>query len=806
MEGGAGRRVSVLVPNGSPFVPVYEVPRRLPIPVVGARVAVPFGSAILAGIVVGLDPPAPPPGVAERSLVALLDDSPFLPASLGPLLVRAAAHWFAAPGDLLRAAVPARYLDLGAARWAVDRSGPTVRAPGVTGDEEALLAALDAEGEADPRALAARLGLRRAAKTLRALLESGRVRIVPGSLRLAGAPDEPSWEAAPGPADGRLSRRPRQKRILASIAALGRPAFLADLASLHTTRAELRRLARDGLVSEHRVRSRADLARHVGTSPAPPPVVPTAAQAAAIFKIASAVREARATEFLLDGITGSGKTEVYLAALEAARSEGRQGILLVPEIALAPALVRRVLARFGDRVSLLHSALSQTDRAAEWERARTGEVDAVVGPRSAVFAPLPRLGLVVVDEAHDASYKQAESPRYDARDVARSRARAEGAVLVLGSATPAMEHEEAARAGRICRLSLPSRPAARQRAEVEVVDLRDETPRPGDHGRVLFARRTVEILSAAFDRDEQVILLLNRRGFSPSLLCRACGEDFRCARCSVARTYHRRGERLLCHWCGDGVPRPEQCPACGSVTLMPVGFGTERLEERFRELFPLVPYSVLDRDAAARRGGAAAVLTDFESGLTRALLGTQMVAKGHDFPNATALAVLDADAVLSFPDFRAAERTFQLVTQAAGRVGRGERPGLVAVQTARPDHEAIRCAVRQDHASFATAELGFRRLYRYPPFTRLLLALWADDDASAARAQAQEGFAALQAVAGKGTRLLGPAPAPIERIQGRWRFHLLVKAGTRGEIAAAGRVLAGLGHPPKIDVDPQNML
>lgn len=822
---GGPRRVGVAVPNGSPFVPAYTVPGRLPLPPVGARVAVPFGSAVLAGVVVSVDPPPSADGVTERPIFALLDETPFVPAPLASLLPRAAAYYAAPPGELLRAAVPPRFLDPGRALYVrtapskgtAEPAAPTGRA------ERAVLAALEAleapeagdpggpsAAGADTQTLAREVGSKGLATALRSLLAAGLVTLRPETLSAGAAPTEVRWEAIPSPdAPGLLVKRPRRRAVWEALSALGRPAPASDvpLRAAGATGPILSSLAADGLARRLEVPRRADLELHVGLPLHEAPVVPTAEQASAIAAIAAAVRSGAAEEFLLDGVTGSGKTEVYLASLEEARRAGRQGILLVPEIALVPALVRRILGRFGDRVSLIHSALGEAERASEWERARRGEVDAVVGPRSAVFAPLPRLGLIVVDEAHEASYKQAEAPRYDARDLARSRARAERAVLVLGTATPAMEHEKPARDGRLRRLSLPARPGARRRAEVEVVDVRGETPRAGDHGRVLFARRTVEILSGAFERGEQAILLLNRRGFSPSLLCRACGEDFRCPRCSVARTYHRRGEHLLCHYCADSVPRPADCPKCGGGPLQPVGFGTERLEERFAELFPGVSFAVLDRDAAARRGGAASVLADFESGRARALLGTQMVAKGHDFPNATALAVLDADALLSFPDFRASERTFQLVTQAAGRVGRGERPGTVAVQTARPDHEAIQCAVRQDHVAFADSELAFRRAFRYPPYALLLLALWSGDDASRAESGARAGHAALaEAFAGTTVRLLGPAPAPIERIKGLWRFHLLVKATRREEIAKAARILGALKEPPRIDVDPQNML
>ena len=771
----------------------------------GARVAVPFGSALATGLVASLDPPPAAEGTVERDVVAALDDAPFLPERLVRVLLRAASYYFVPPGELLRAAVPARLL--GASEAVYVPTSKAVGAPteGIAGK---ILGALLEAGEARLPELATSAGRKGLASALKQLLAGGLVRIRSESLRAASAPADRAWVARPAPADHlAFQRAPKRRSLHAHLFALGRPASAEELRLAGGSAGVLAALAKAGLVSPVEIERRANIARHVGGSSADVRLVPTSGQRAAIDAISESVRGGGSKEFLLDGVTGSGKTEVYLAALEAARKAGRRGILLVPEIALAPALVRRLVARFGDRVSLLHSGLSDGERAAEWERARRGEADAVVGPRSAVFAPLPELGLIVLDEAHDAAYKQGETPRYDARAVARVRAHEEGATLVFGSATPSMEHERAAREGRLPRLVLPERPGARPRAAVEVVDLRKENPREGDHGRILFASRTAAILSECFGRGEQAILLLNRRGFSPRLLCRACGEDFRCANCSIARTYHRRRERLLCHYCGNEIPRPAACPSCGSEVLMPVGFGTERLAERFAERFPGISYAVLDRDAAARRGGAAGVLMDFEAGRAQALLGTQMVAKGHDFPNATALAVLDADALLSFPDFRSAERTFQLVTQAAGRVGRGDRPGTVAVQTARPDHEAIRAAVNQDHATFAEAELRFRKAFRYPPYTHLLLALFADVELAKAHHAAGAAFAALaSAEVAREVRILGPAPAPLERLKGLWRYHLVVKAERREAIAEAGRLLAALPEPPKLDVDPQNLL
>jgi primosomal protein N' (replication factor Y) len=799
------RRVGLLLPNRFPGLPSYRLPDDAGEAVLGARVAAPFGSALVTGLVADLDPPAPPDGTAERDVVALLEDEPFLPAALVNVLVRAAAYYVVAPGEMLRAAVPGRLLGGTETVYVPANAAVGASVPGVAGG---VLAFLLERGEARLPELVEAVGRKGLASALKQLVGSGLARIRSENLRAASAPLDRAWMARPAPGDHpAFARSPKRRELHAHLLALGRPASAEELRAAGGTPAVLSALAKAGLVSAVETERRVDLARHVGAAGADRRPVPTPAQHDAIDAIAKSVASRLTHEILLDGVTGSGKTEVYLAALETAVAAGRRGILLVPEIALAPALVRRLVARFGDRVSLLHSGLSDGERASEWERARRGDVDAVVGPRSAVFAPLPDLGLLVIDEAHDAAYKQAESPRYDARDVARVRAKEESATVVFGSATPSMELERAAREGRLPRLALPERPGARPRAAVEVIDLRGETAQEGDHGRVLFAARTVEILRACFARGEQAIVLLNRRGFSPSLLCRACGEDFRCRNCSVARTYHRRNESLLCHYCGDVIRRPPKCPACGSDALQPVGFGTERLAERFAETFPGTSHAVLDRDAAARRGGAAGVLLDFESGKAQALLGTQMVAKGHDFPNATALAVLDADALLSFPDFRAAERTFQLVTQAAGRVGRGDKPGIVAVQTSRPCHEAIRAAVRQDHVAFADAELRFRKAFRYPPYTRLLLALFADADLAKAHRAAGQGFAALlSSPVASQVKLLGPAPAPLERLKGVWRYHLVVKAEKREAIAEAARLLAALPDPPKLDVDPQNLL
>ncbi len=796
------RRIAVLLPTGFPHLATYRLAPEMPRPEAGVRVAAPFGTRLLTGLVAPVEAPPVPDGTTEREILAILDESPFLAPSFVGLLLRAASYYFAPPGELLRAAVPGRLLDLGQASYVATSRAVGARLP--AGPAAEALSAILSSGRATALELAGAIGNRGLGKALRFLLDEGFVRIPSEEMRAARPPMTRSWVARSSADDPRIGRSSKRRSVVAHLSALGRPASAEEMRAAGATPAVLAALAKSGLVGAVEEERASDASLHALPPRATVPIVPTEAQELAVEAVGAALARRTEARFLLDGVTGSGKTEVYLAALERAIALGRQGILLVPEIALAPGLIRRVVSRFGSRVALLHSGLSEGERSAAWERARRGEVDAVVGPRSAVFAPLPRLGLIVVDEAHDAAYKQAEAPRYDARTVARVRAHGEGAVLLLGSATPSMEQEQSARDGGLGRLVLPARAGARARASVEVVDLRGEPARAGDHGRILFAARTVTLLEEAFGRGEQAIVLLNRRGFSPSLLCRSCGHDFRCAACSVSRTYHRRGERLLCHYCGDFVPRPRACPACGSEILMPVGFGTERLAERFEEVFPGTPYAVLDRDAAARRGGAARVLADFESGAARALLGTQMVAKGHDFPNATVLAVLDADALLSFPDFRSAEKTFQLVTQAAGRVGRGERPGIVAVQTARPEHEAIAAAVAQDHPRFAEGELRFRRAFGYPPYSHLLLALWTAKELAEAESAARAGRAALAGL--PRLRLLGPAPAPLERLKGLYRVQVLARSESREALAEAGERLRSLDVPPRLDRDPQSLM
>jgi len=487
---------------------------------------------------------------------------------------------------------------------------------------------------------------------------------------------------------------------------------------------------------------------------------------------------------------------------------GRSTILMVPEIALVPALAREATERFGDQLAVLHSGLGSAERHQEWERIRRGEARVVVGPRSALFAPLPGLGLIVVDEEQDLAYKQETSPRYHGRDLALVRCRDARAVALLVSATPSLESRWAADEGRLRRLRLTERVGVGRMPEGILVDLRTEG-RVGRPGELLFSARLLAELAATLADGGQAILLRNRRGYAPMLLCRACGEDFRCPDCGLARTFHRRAGRLICHYCGSAVPVPDRCPACRGETLDPLGAGTERVEEELAALLPGVAIDVLDRDAARREGGPAAILERFGRGETRVLVGTQMLSKGHHFPEVALTAVLSADSYLGFPDFRAVERTYDLLTQLAGRAGRGERPGRVVLQTYRPEHYAIRAALEHDDHAFATQEMRFREIFGYPPFSRLALILSRDRSRERALDRLRDVARSLEPfLRAEGLRVTGPAPAPFERLRGQWRFQCLVR-GASGAAVRRAVAAALAGRAPGellVDVDPYQLL
>jgi primosomal protein N' (replication factor Y) len=549
--------------------------------------------------------------------------------------------------------------------------------------------------------------------------------------------------------------------------------------------------------------------------PSPPAFRPplTAAQRDATDRLADAVRTGAHASFLLHGITGSGKTEVFLAAADTTLAAGRDVLVLVPEIALTHQLVARVRARFGDALAVLHSGLGSRERWSEWRRIASGEARVVVGARSAVFAPLRRVGLVVVDEEHDGAYKQEEGIRYHARDLAVVRARLAGAVVVLASATPSAESYQAALDGRHRLLELRARPTAQPLPAVDVVDLRGRARSP-ETGLVSEELRGA--LERTLARSEQCLVFLNRRGFATYLQCPACGATADCPECSVTLTWHRARAALACHHCQFHRRPPARCEGCQGPALEAYGVGTERIEAALRGAYPNVAVERLDRDVAQRAGAQRRILKSWHDGTIDVLVGTQMVSKGHDVPGVTLVAVLLADQSLNVPDFRAAERTFQLLVQVAGRAGRGDRPGRVIVQTLRPTHPSLVAAATHDYAGFIAGELARRRALGYPPFTRLVL-VRLDGKAEAAVEQTAQALGdRLRTHArrlGLGdAAVLGPAPPAVERLRGRHRRQLLLRhADVRGlrALARVARAIDADG-PSKgvrvlVDVDPVSM-
>lgn len=533
----------------------------------------------------------------------------------------------------------------------------------------------------------------------------------------------------------------------------------------------------------------------------------TAQQAAAVEQI-DTLRAAGGGVLLLEGVTGSGKTEVYLAAIERALAAGQTAIVLVPEISLTPQTVGRFRSRLGDDVAVIHSRLSAGERFDQWQLALTGQVRVVIGARSALFAPLQNLGLVVIDEEHEPSYKQGQSPRYHARDVAETLCAAHGATLVLGSATPSMEAKAAAVSGRYQHAVLSERVGGARPSSVEIVDMTAEF---ADGHRSMYSRPLQRALEGVAERGEKAVLFLNRRGFASFLLCRECGFVPECASCSVSLTYHDRQATLQCHHCGATHPVPPVCPRCGSAYLRKFGAGTERAEAELSALFPSLPIVRMDADTTARKGGHEEALQRFEAYPSAVLLGTQMIAKGLDYPEVTLVGVLNADTSMHVPDFRAAERTYQLLEQVAGRAGRGTKPGHAIVQTYWPDHPAIRAVAEGDPALLYQAEAAERAELGFPPYGRIVNVVFSGESEAGVRDAARAAAAALSSMLPEGWSIVGPSPAPIARLKGNWRWHLLLKAPVGAAVGAFLReslesVALPEGVNRVIDVDAVGML
>jgi primosomal protein N' (replication factor Y) (superfamily II helicase) len=535
-------------------------------------------------------------------------------------------------------------------------------------------------------------------------------------------------------------------------------------------------------------------------------------QQQALDQIIGKINKHEYATFLLHGVTGSGKTEIYIRAMLDVTGRGMSALMLIPEIALTPMFSRRLRAHFGDAVAILHSSLSEGERMDEWRRIKEGEARVVIGTRSAVFAPLENLGLIVIDEEHETTYKQDESPRYHGRDTAIMRAVRAKAVVVIGSATPSLESFHNAHIGKSSYIKLESRYGNRPLADVVAVDMREVFKRHGK--QQTFSDELKQAIIETYERKEQTIILLNRRGFSSFALCRTCGDALKCINCDVTLTYHRFNSSLVCHYCNYMRPAPKTCPQCDGVYIQYVGEGTEQIEAKLKELYPDMNIARADRDTTRRRGTLEHLLMEFSAGTIDLLVGTQMLAKGHDFHNVTLVGVISVDVGLSLPDFRAAERTFQLLTQVAGRAGRGSLPGRVIIQTYHPEHYALMCAKEQDYEEFYRREINFRRSMHYPPFTALINICVRDKEFDKANSAATDLARELREFArDAGLRVLGPAPAPIARIKNEHRFQILIKARSRKRAREAldfgmERVILA-GHNPRnfsIEVDPISLM
>ena len=776
----------VAIPVGVRRTFTYQVPaalRERMIP--GVRVLVPFGRKLVTGFVVGVTKSPPEGSFRVRAVQDVINSEEPIPQDLVETAVWVARRYFTAPGEVFQALLPAGTLASG--MQVVELEPGTrnllaggLRPPGLSRDQERILDALT-EGESpDISRLAARTGIRGLSVHLDELARLGHIRMTARiaaprvkEKRQLGVRARPSDSTADKP----LTKAQRQ--FLSFLDPDGRWDLLQEvLRRAGVTSQVARGLALRGAIEIAPLtvsRSPLELEESaLGRIP-----VLTEAQSRAFEQLKTMLSAGCPTQCLLHGVTGSGKTEVYLRIIAEVLSRGDEALLLVPEIGLTPLLSQLMVSRFPGQVALLHSGMSQGERFDQWNRVRHGNAPVVVGTRSAVFSPLAKLRLVIIDEEQDPSYKQDEAPFYHAREVAWHRLQRTAGLLLMGSATPSVETYYAAIEGKgVSYLSLPERIEARPLAQVEIVDMGLELQRHG--------RRTVisGILRGELDsclrRRQQAIVLLNRRGYARTMLCRSCGHVVTCSNCSIPMTYHQEERLLICHYCGDERQVPANCSECGGHYVYFVGVGTEQLEEILRQILPSARIARVDRDSVRRRGSLRKVLLDFAEGQLDLLVGTQMVAKGHDFPKVTLVGVVSADADLGFPDFRTAERTFQLLTQVAGRAGRGESAGKVIIQSYYPEHYALRFARKQDYRAFWEREVEFRKLMGYPPFVNLVQILVSHPDSSKAHRIGEKIAAALKS---HGSRLeadsrphiLGPASAPFEKIRGNFRVQVLIK-------------------------------
>jgi primosomal protein N' (replication factor Y) len=800
-------------------------------PVVGARVLVPFSGQRLMGVVVRVHEDAPKDDFEIKPVQQVLDDTALLPDELMELARWIAQYYVAPLGEVLRGMLPLgaevkrhvvyriaeagrRVLYEGAAKGSSRRSKLTVEEQNreyavlnyLEDGEAAKISALRSATQANKSLLEGMV--RKKWLTREAVAEERDARRLERVAVLVEGKEEGTGNREQGTVGGRLPRlNENQLAVMAELAAVGGRMRVLDLrGSLPgVPESTLGTLVKRGLVAIEEVAEDFHLGgvgAH-GKKHAHEHAL-NEAQMEALSSIAAAMVKSGFAPHLLYGVTGSGKTTVYFAAMRRALDAGKSALLLVPEIGLTPAMTGQLVAAFGDEVALLHSQLTPDERAEQWHRIRRGEARVVVGTRSAVFAPVANLGLIIVDEEHDGSYKQEETPRYHGRDVAVMRAKLNDAVVVLGSATPSLESWANAEKGRYARVEMRQRVADRPLPAVELVDMRNEFKETGQEQ--IFSRKLIEETQATLDRREQVIILLNRRGYSFVVMCRSCGGKIECENCAISMTYHKAfdsglraasgsdaiaqpGQRLECHYCGFRRGVPKTCPKCESEHLYFLGAGSQQGEERLQELFPGARIGRMDRDTVRGRSDMERLLSRLHAGEINLLVGTQMIAKGHDIHGVTLVGVVGADFALGLPDFRAAERVFQLLTQVSGRAGRGDLPGKVLVQTYHPDHYAIQFAAQHDYPGFVAKELQYRRWMHYPPYAVLANVVIQSEKLEEATGWSSVLGRWFQQTRLEKVRVLGPAAAPIVRLKRIYRYHFVLKAERRQVLGEALRAM-----------------
>lgn len=787
---------------------------------VGSRLVVPFGTKLITGYIVrllqevetDLEVQAPQIKDAEE----LLDEEPPLTEEVFEL-TRWVSDYYAAPwGEVIKAALPAglnitfrRMISItGAGQEALNK----MKGSQALSQKAAVMRQLQRDGSLNINSLATELGRERTLRAVRELEKAGWVNSEVYSERGPAREKTRKSVRLLISQTEQLKLTKTQTKLVEALQSSGGEMLLAELQEeTRVSAAPIKNLSRAGVIEIAEKSQWRDPLSNAAL-PELEEFQLTTAQSAALSQIESQLKAREYGAFLLHGVTSSGKTEVYIRAMRTALQQGRSAMMLVPEIALTPVFSRRLRAHFGDRVAIFHSSLTIGERFDEWSRLKTGEARVVIGTRSAVFAPVSNPGLIVVDEEHDTSYRQHESPFYNARDTAIMRARNNGAVALLGSATPSLESFYNSQTGKYTYLKLPHRIGNRPMARAEIIDMREvfQVKKKPE----VFSDELLEAIEDTHHRGEQTIILLNLRGYSSFVLCRSCGETIRCPNCDVTLTFHRSENSLLCHYCNHRRPAPKICPHCESRYIYYIGEGTEQVQDLLQKQFRSLRIARLDRDTATRQKQYDRLIMKFAARELDMLVGTQILAKGHDFPNVTLVGVISVDVGLALPDFRASERTFQLITQVAGRAGRGDRAGRVLIQTYHPEHYALRHAALQDYLGFYKEEIEFRRALAYPPFVALASLLTHHADLMRARDIAAQLRASLDtANSDRACRVLGPAPAPLSRLRGEHRIQLLLKSRNRKamrrviDIAMANAVDRGID--PKsinLEIDPVNLM